>query len=119
MKDLKNKISTIKAYGGGDGPEDWVEGYKIVLKNMKWKGGIKLIIHIADAGAHGVEFSINDRYPDQGLLLPPLIQECAKKNINIIGFKISKTPELSFEKITDIYNEFKLSNHNNEQFIEI
>ena len=48
---------------------------------MKWRGGIKLIIHIADAGAHGEEFSINDRYPDQGLLLPPLIQECAKKNI--------------------------------------
>ena len=42
-----------------------------------------------------------------------------KKILNIIGFEISKSPERSFDKITDIYNEYKLSDHNNGQFIEI
>ena len=54
MIDLKEKIGTIKADGGGDTPEDWVGGYEIALNDMKWReNGIKLIIHIADAGAHG------------------------------------------------------------------
>ena len=35
MKNLKNKISTIKAYGGGgNGAEDWVGGYELTLNNM-------------------------------------------------------------------------------------
>ena len=119
MEDLKHKISTIKAYGGGDTPEDWVGGYKIALNNMKWRKGIKLIIHIADAGAHGEEFSKGDKYPEQGPLLLPLIKECAQKNINIIGFKISETPKRSFEKMTEIYNDYKLTNKDNGQFIEI
>jgi hypothetical protein len=28
MESLKEKISTINVYGGGDMAEDWVEGYK-------------------------------------------------------------------------------------------
>ena len=119
MEDLKKKISTIKASGGGDIPEDWVEGYKLALNNMNWRKGIKLIIHIADAGAHGEEFSKGDTHPEQGPLLCPLIKECAQKNINIIGFKISETPRRSFEKINEIYNDYKLLNKDNGQFIEI
>ena len=58
MKDLKEKIETIKVYGGGDGPEDWVGGYDIALNKMEWKKekSIKLIIYIEDAGVHGEEF---------------------------------------------------------------
>ena len=119
MKNLKNNISSVRAYGGGDGPEDWVGGYEIALNKMNWRKGIKLIIHIADAGAHGEEFSKGDRHLDQGPLLPPLIQEYVKKNINIIGFKISEEPKQSFEKLTEIYNDYKISNKDNGQFIEI
>ena len=119
MKDLTKKISTIKGYGGGDGPEDWVGGYELALNHMNWRNGIKLIIHIADDGAHGEEFSKGDRHPEEGPKLPPLIQECAKKNINIIGFKITEDPKQSFDKITEIYNDYKISNKDNGQFIEI
>ena len=69
MEDLKEKIGTVRAYGGGDGPEDWVGGYEMALNNMKWRNGIKLIIHIADAGAHGKEFSLGDRHPKQSFKL--------------------------------------------------
>ena len=119
MQDLKEKIGKVKAYGGGDGPEDWVGGYDIALNQMKWRNGIKLIIHIADAGAHGTEFSKNDRHEEQGTLLVPKIEECVKRNINIIGFKISSSPKQSFDKISEIYNDFKMKNGDNGQFIEI
>ena len=119
MEKLKNKISKIKPYGGADIPEDWVEGYKLALNKMNWRNGIKLIIHIADAGAHGTDFSKEDKHEEQGPLLYPLIKECAQKNINIIGFKIGKEPEQSFEKIAEIYNNYKMSNKDEGQFIEI
>ena len=48
---LKNDISCESPDGGGDGPEDFVGGYKEVFK-MPWRSGTKLIIHIADAPTH-------------------------------------------------------------------
>ena len=120
MEALKNKISKIKPEGGGDLPEDWVEGYNMALSNnMKWRNGMKLIIHIADAGAHGVEFSRGDKYPEEGPKLEKLIKECVDKNINIIGFKMDQEAEQSFEKMSEIYNEYKMSGKDNGQFIEI
>ena len=124
MEGLKEKISKVEAYGGGDGAEDWVGGYDIALNKMKWRNGIKLIIHIADAGAHGKEFSKGDKHEDQGPLLPPKIEECVKQNINIIGFKISKKQKpsqakQSFDKISEIYNDYKMKNGDKGQFIEI
>ena len=119
MNELKNNISKIKPYGGKDIPEDWVVGYKIALNDIKWRNGIKLIIHIADAGAHGVEYSKNDKYPDEGPKLTEYIQECAKKNINIIGFKIGEEPGQSFEKMSEIYNKYKIEQKDDGQFMEI
>ena len=74
IEDLKNKISKIEAKGGGDIAGDWVEGYDISLNQMNWRNGIKLIIHIADAGAHGKEFSRDDKYDKEGPKLVGLIQ---------------------------------------------
>ena len=119
MDNLKKGISEIKPYGGNDIPEDWVTGYKMALNDIIWGNGIKLIIHIADAGAHGEEYSIGDKYTDEGPKLTKLIQECALKNINIIGFQIGENPKQSFEKMSEIYNLYKLENKDNGQFIEI
>jgi len=117
---LKQFISKIKAKGGGDTPEDWVEGYNLALNKMNWRNGIKLIIHIADAGAHGKEFSKNDKYDKEGPKLKEHIKKCVENNINIVGFKISDVPEQSFDKIKEIYNEYKLSKDiDMGQFIEI
>ena len=102
METLRSQITTVRAYGGGDGPEDWVEGYKLATNNMAWREGTKLIIHIADDGAHGTEFSPGDRHPEQGPLLPPYIKKCVEKNIKIIGFKIGSSPSNSFNKIKTI-----------------
>ena len=107
METLKNKIATVKAYGGGDTPEDWVWGYKTAVENVGWREGTKLIIHIADAGAHGSEFSSDDKYEDQGPLLEKYIKRCVEKDIKIIGFKIERNADRSFNKITEIYNKYK------------
>ena len=123
MKDLQEKIGKVVATGGGDLPEDWVGGYEIALNDMKWReNGIKLIIHIADAGAHGIRFTKrDDKHDEEAKKLPPKIEECVRRNINIIGFKISDEPKRSFDEISKIYNNFKKDNYKyeNGQFIEI
>ena len=119
IEDLKKKISKIEPYGGGDKPNDWVEGYNLALNKMNWRNGIKLIIHITNSGAHGQEFSREDKYPEEGPKLTNLIEECAKKNINIIGFKIGDDANQSFRKICEIYNDFIISNNDKRQFIGI
>ena len=122
MNSLKNNISKIKPYGGGDTPEDWVEGYNIVLSDkMIWRNGMKLIIHITDAGAHGTEFSRVDRYSEEGPKLEKKMKECGDKDINIIRFKTNEEAVQSFEKKFEIYNGYKMSGQNKDkgQFIEI
>ena len=119
VETLKNNISTVKAYGGGDIPEDWVWGYRAAIENMAWREGTKLIIHIADAGAHGIEFSNGDKYPDQGPILNQLIKRCVEKHIKIIGFKIGSLSKKSFDKISDIYNNHKLTINGKDQLIKI
>ena len=77
------------------------------MENVGWREGTKLIIHIADAGAHGSEFSSDDKYEDQGPLLEKYIKRCVEKDIKIIGFKIERNADRSFNKITEIYNKYK------------
>lgn len=50
METLRNQISTVRAYGGGDGTEDWVKGYKLAVNNIFWREEAKLNIYITDVG---------------------------------------------------------------------
>ena len=118
IESLRNKIKDIKAYGGGDIPEDWVWGYQTAV-DFGWRNGTKLIIHIADAGAHGKEFTESDRYPNEGPKLYPIIKRCVEKNIKIIGFNIGIEPKRSFAKIKEIYNNHKLEINGKDQLMEI
>ena len=87
IKDLEKKISQVHVSGGGgDGAEDWAGGYELALKNMNWRNGIKLIIHICDDGAHGEQFTQGDPFFEEGEKLISEIKECVEQNINIIGF---------------------------------
>ena len=97
-------MQKIKEQGGGDQPEDWVGGYAIALKYMNWRNGNKLIIHIADAGAHSNEYSLKDKYPLEGQKLDALISEFAYNKINTVAFKIGSAPQKSFSRIQMIYN---------------
>ena len=113
VNNLKIKLMSIEAEGGGDAPEDWVGGYEIALnKNyMKWRdNSIKIIIHIADAGAHTLRFSDgdiahNDYKYEKGLV--DLIETCARENISIFGYQIGTLPQKSFSECKSIYDSVK------------
>ena len=104
-KNLKEKIQNVKAYGGGDSPEDWVGAFKIALdtNKIKWRKGNKLIIHIADAPAHGDEFAGKPNYTDEGPKLIEQIKKCAKQEIKIFGLFIGQSAENSFQKFKEYY----------------
>jgi len=110
VDNLKTKMESISAKGGGDTPEDWVGAYEIALNNinMKWRhNSIKIIIHIADAGAHTLRFSDGDEKhnkPEYENALVNLIKKCARKHINIFGYQIDDEPKKSFLECQAIYN---------------
>ena len=116
IENLQREMQKIKEQGGGDQPEDWVGGYAIALKYMNWRNGNKLIIHIADAGAHGSEYSLKDKYPSEGPKLDALISEFAYNKINIIAFKIGSGPQQSFSRIQMIYNYYHCNNFKIQEF---
>lgn len=101
---LKSELSSERASGGGDGPEDWVGGYEMALDNIAWRSGTRLIIHIADAPAHGSEWCNENNHNEENSKLYPIIKKCVDKNIKIIGFQIGSYPKPSFEKFQKEYN---------------
>ncbi len=113
---FQNEITGIIASGGNDTPEDWVGGYDCAL-HMNWRNGNKLIIHIADAGAHGTIYSVNDEYDKEGDKLDKKIRECIEKNIIIVGFKIGNEPDQSFNRIKYLYKSY--GNENNVIITEL
>ena len=116
---LRNEISKECAKGGGDNPEDWVGGYDMALNNMAWRNGTRLIIHIADAPAHGSEWCNKENHESENPKLYKMIQKCVDKNIKIIGFQIGNYPKNSFTKFEKEYKKkggilFKIYEFNNQ-----
>ena len=103
VNSIPDQIGKIKSIGGGDLPEDWAGAYKIVNERISWRQGEKVIIHIADAGAHGKLFTLNDKYPDEERKLIQELEKCALKKINIFGFEIEKDAKNSFNECAKIY----------------
>ena len=101
---LKSELGSESASGGGDGPEDWVGGYEMALDNIAWRNGTRLIIHIADAPAHGSEWCGSNNHNEENPKLYPIVQKCVDKDIKIIGFQIGSYPKPSFEKFQKEYN---------------
>ena len=100
---LPNQISKIKAEGGGDTPEDWVGAYNIANEKISWRNGVRIIIHLADAGAHGNLFTSNDKYPEEEKKLINELEKCVEKKIDIFGYVILEESRKSFEECSKIY----------------
>ena len=88
VNSLPAQIKAIRAYGGGDLAEDWVGAYKLANEKISWRNGIKTIIHLADAGAHGNEFTLSDKYPEESQKLKDELLKCSQNKINIFGYVI-------------------------------
>ena len=103
VNSIPEKISIIRATGGGDLPEDWAGAYKLVNEKISWRDGEKVIIHLADAGAHGKLFTLNDKYPNEEGKLIQELEKCALKKINIFGFVIEEDARNTFNECSKIY----------------
>ena len=106
VNSLPEKIGKIKADGGGDLPEDWVGAFKLANENINWRKGIKTIMHLADAGAHGKEFTLSDKYPEESEKLKNELMKCAKNNIKIFGYVITEDARHSFNKCQELYKSY-------------
>ena len=80
---------------------------------MKWrKRSIKIIIHIADAGAHTLRFSDGDKKHNKKeyeIELVNLIKKCAEEKINIFGYQIGEEPKKSFTVVKKFMTLLNLS----------
>ena len=103
VNSLPEKIQKIKAEGGGDLPEDWVGAYKKANNNISWRNGKRVIIHLADAGAHGKEFTPYDKYIKEGGKLIKELEKCVEKKIKIFGYVITEDARNSFNKCQQLY----------------
>ena len=103
VNSLPEKIEKIKPEGGGDLPEDWVGAYKLVNEKISWRNGKKVIMHLADAGAHGKLFTLSDKYSEEEGKLIQELEKCALKNINIFGYVIKEDARNSFNECSKIY----------------
>ena len=90
---FSNFVNDVKLLGEGDGPEDWYGAYDIAVNKIKWRNGIRCIIHITDAEAHGTDYCPEDKYPEEGQKLDNLIPKCAEMNFQIFGFKIGENAD--------------------------
>lgn len=107
---LKNFIGKMKATGGGDFAEDWAGGLDLAINKIKWRNGLKLIIHICDAGAHGREYSTSgDNHREEGYKIPPLLKQCVDKHIKIIGFNVNNGATSSFNKCKSVYEGYDIN----------
>ena len=113
---LQNFVKRMSASGGGDTPEDWVGGYNIALNNISWRSGNRLIIHIADAGAHGTDYTSGDKYSSEGPKLDNYIRECANRKITIVCFQIGSEPHKSFSRAKMLYNNMGNNNFKIQDF---
>ena len=119
VNSLPEKIKKIRAYGGGDMPEDWVGAFKLVNENITWRNGLKVIIHLADAGAHWKEFTLSDKYPEESKKLKKELLKCCKNQVKIFGYVITEDARHSFNESQNYYRsnggsyeicEFKINN---------
>ena len=108
---FKNFVDNITAYGGGDLPEDWAGAFNLA-KTLSWRKIYnKVIIHIADAPGHGLEWAGYNNFNEEGKKTDDIIGEFANETFNIAGFKIGSSASKSFSRAQDIFKKNKNQNY--------
>jgi len=84
-KTLKARLKRVKAFGGGDGPEDVVGGL-LHTAQLDWRSGTRLVIHFGDYPQHGrIYTDLPDDYPDgnpQGLTCEKFLSQLAAQRVD-------------------------------------
>jgi hypothetical protein len=103
--DISQFLNDVEAEGGGDVPEDFVGAVNCILK-LDWRENARRsIFWIADAPAHGMRYSGDDKHQEQEAKLEPLIQDLAEKDIRLMAVLLNDTPRATFEIFREIYHK--------------
>jgi hypothetical protein len=108
--DTMEQIRRIEAEGGNDQAEDVANGLERALHQDWSNADVKIVFHIADAPAHGIEFhsiGISDRYPrgdPDGLDPRDFVERMSFMDIHFSFVKIDDCTDMMIENFHDCYN---------------
>ncbi|CAM9749316.1 unnamed protein product, partial [Heterosigma akashiwo] len=99
---FKSFISDVRAFGGGDNPEDIAGALKHILE-FSWAFPTKILFHIADAPCHGTNYHSysRDDHPDGGPDGPFIQQYLAsldKQGVQYFFARISPSTDKMIEQ---------------------
>jgi hypothetical protein len=108
-EDAMERIQGVYADGGDDIAEDVAHGLQNAL-NMDWSGAdVRMIVHIADAPAHGFMYHsplISDRYPrgdPAGLNPEDILQRLSSLDIDFTFVRINDSTDTMLEAFYNSY----------------
>lgn len=103
------RIREVFAEGGDDEAED-VAHAMMNAHHMDWReADVKMVVHIADAPAHGLQFhpsSVSDRYPrgdPDGLDPRDYVERMSFLDIDYTFVKINRTTDTMIEQFHNCY----------------
>jgi Mg-chelatase subunit ChlD len=103
-ENLSEWLETIKATGGGDGPEDFVGALELAFRSISWREGSKrALIWIADAPAHGKRYCGFDNHQEEEPKLEPLVARLGNEKYYIVGMSLNGGANVSFAAMKAIY----------------
>lgn len=113
MHKITDALSGCSADGGGDTPED-IAGAMDKVLGLDWRGvSTRVIVHIADAPAHGRLYhddSMDDNHPDgdpEGRDLDKLVETAASRRIDYYFAELNDSTRKMIDHFRDIYKRFE------------
>lgn len=107
--DAMERIQGVYADGGDDIAEDVAHGLQNAL-HMDWSDAdVRMVVHIADAPAHGFMYHeplVSDRYPrgdPAGLQLDDIVERLSASNIDFTFVKINDSTDTMLEAFHNCY----------------
>lgn len=103
LEQAQKNVNTLKAEGGGDGPEAVLDGLNDALDGIKWRDlAHKVIILVGDAPPHGV--NAGGRWPKKcpcGLTIDQVTKKASKRGVIIhaVGVNDWDAMQRSFKQI--------------------
>jgi hypothetical protein len=100
---FKDFLGTVRATGGGDGPEDWAGALESVIA-LGWRPTARhAIVWIADAPAHGKRYCGRPNHQEEEPRLEPLVRMIARFKCAFLGLSINSGANCTFNEIQKIY----------------
>jgi hypothetical protein len=109
--DFRNYINAnVKAFGGGDGPEDVLGGLNEAVNKMAWRNTTRVLIHVCDYPPHGNSFhNMYDSYPGgdpNGLTPEGVLRDMRSQNILYFFGKITPHTNKMVDEFRKIIGDF-------------